>query len=82
MVTGNLATEDLDSRLTGRRNKVKVGSTVSGPLSTLPQGSCRGEGSVENILRGMRPTELTALWLLICYVSLGTLLNASFFFFF
>lgn len=37
MVTGNLTTEDSDSRLTGGRNKVKEGSTESRSLSTLPQ---------------------------------------------
>lgn len=44
MVTGNLATEDLDSKLTGGRNKVRMGSTMSGSLSTVPLGSQDGGG--------------------------------------
>lgn len=39
MVTGNFAIEDLDVRLTGGRNQVREGSTVSGSLPMLPQGN-------------------------------------------
>lgn len=37
MVTGNLATEDLDSRLTAERKRVREVSSVSGSPSTLPR---------------------------------------------
>lgn len=76
MVTGNLAVEDSDVRLTRGRNKVRAGSAVSGPLSMLPQGNpcnagvksgrqCPGWGETEDLMESM------AFWLLICCVSLG-----------
>lgn len=64
MVTGNLATEDLDSRLTAGRNKVKEGSTESRSFSTLPPRKpicSRGEGWVEIVLPGRRPHRVDSI---------------------